>query len=158
MRIRQASVFFPYVLFAALFGTPAPPASAQNQQPSGSPAAVPRIYEASKETVIRGNISEVVARAARGLPLGLHLMTATAQGTVDVHLGPYFARAAGEIGLVPGATIQVTGVNAHFEAGDVFLARLIIVGGQTITVRNENGIPLRPAPPGARVARPSGGQ
>jgi hypothetical protein len=127
-----------------------PGAFAQTQSAATAGPAVPRMYDAAKETVVSGTISEVVTRPKAGLPLGLHLMVSTAQGQEDVQLGPYFARIAEQKGLVPGATIQVTGVSSHFAAGDVFLARTVTIGNQTITIRNRNGFPVRPA---ARVTR-----
>ena len=136
----------------------AAPARAQS---GSSPApANPRVYDASKETVISGTIASVTTKAKPGLPLGLHVMLSTAQGQMDVQLGPYFARIAAKEGVVAGATIQVTGVASHFNAGDVFLARTVTVGGKTITVRNKNGFPARPGASGARVvggAQPAGG-
>ena len=108
--------------------------------------AATRAYDTTKEVILRGTISEVVQRPAAGLPMGLHLMVSTGQGTVDVHLGPYLGRSAAEKGLVAGAQIQMYGMTTHFDAGDVFLARVVVVGKQTITVRNEHGIPVRTAP------------
>jgi hypothetical protein len=119
------------------------------------------MYDASKEAVLRGTISEVVTRPKAGLPLGVHLMISSAQGVVDVHLGPHFGRVAAQQGLVPGAAIQVTGVTSHFDGGDVFLARIVVVGNQTLIIRNQNGVPAYPAPSGTRPVRgpqPSGGQ
>jgi len=136
-----------------------PQAYAQSQAATSAPA-VPRVYDATKEVVLNGSISEVVGRPKAGLPLGLHLMVSTAQGVVDVHLGPYFGRIATQKGLVPGATIRVTGMTLNFAGGDVFLARVIVVGNETLTIRNQNGIPLRPAPQGTRGAggsQPGGG-
>ncbi len=146
-------------LSLSLFSAIALPAFAQT--PGGSAAAqpAPRGYDITKEVILRGTISQVVQRPAAGLPLGLHLMVATGQGTVDVHLGPYLGRIASEKGLVAGAAIQMYGVSTHFAAGDVFLARIVVVGNQTITVRSENGFPVRPIPAGARTTRgpqPSG--
>ncbi|HMD30759.1 MAG TPA: hypothetical protein VKG84_02535 [Candidatus Acidoferrales bacterium] len=155
------SVLFlaPLLAFAAALS--APPALAQSQAETAT-AAVPRVYDVSREVVLRGTISQVVSQPAAGLPRGFHVLLSTAQGTVDVHLGPYLGRSPAAKRLITGAAIQVTGVTTHFEAGDVLLARIVLVGDQTITVRNENGMPLslRPVPPGARANRslqPAGG-
>jgi len=132
---------------------------AQSQAATPAPAE-PRVYDATKEVVLNGTISEVVGRPKAGLPLGLHLMLSTAQGEVDVHLGPYFGRIATQKGLVPGASIRVTGVTVNFAGGDVLLARVIVVGNETLTIRNQNGIPVRPARQGTRGAsglQPAGG-
>ena len=126
---------------------------AQSQAPATTAAAAPRMYDSTKEVVLTGTISEVVARPKSGLPLGLHLMVSTTQGQVDVHLGPYSGRIASQKGLAPGATIRMTGVTSSFPGGDVFLARLIVVGNETLTIRNQNGIPVRTAPAAARTVR-----
>jgi hypothetical protein len=148
----RAPVFFLTVIWLLAFSISVAP-TAFAQTPSAATTTAPRIYEAARETTVGGTISEVVTRPKAGLPLGLHLMVETAQGQMDVQLGPYFGRLAAQKGLLPGATIQVTGETFHFNAGDVFLARTITVGNQTITVRNQYGFPVRPVPPGARTVR-----
>ena len=133
---------------------------AQSQEAATSNPAAPHMYDASRETVVSGTISEAVARPKAGLPLGLHLMVSTSQGQVDVHLGPYLGRIAEQKGLVPGASIRVTGVSSQFSAGEVFLARTVTIGKETITIRNRNGLPVRPVAAGRRTARdmqPTGG-
>ncbi|HXZ19826.1 MAG TPA: hypothetical protein VEG63_07740 [Candidatus Acidoferrales bacterium] len=149
------------VFFLAVFVLLAPQSFAQSQQPAAASPTVPRMYDATKEVVLNGTISEVVSRPKTGLPLGLYLMLTTTQGEVALHLGPYYGRIAAEKGLVPGATIQVTGVTSTFTAGEIFLARTVAVGGQTLTIRSQNGFPVRPTPNGTRAARgaqPAGGQ
>jgi hypothetical protein len=151
------------VLSLALAGIP--PLSAQSQtqsqtQNQASPPAVPRVYDASREVVLHGAITETTTKPPKGLPLGLHLMLASSQGNVDVHMGPYFSQTATEKGLIPGAIVEVTGVTMHLAAGDIFLARTVVVNGQTITVRNANGLPVRPLPATRTVrgSQPAGGQ
>src|SRR5271155_346541 len=134
------SSYFSAILLIAIFISVAPAVFAQTPTTATAAPAVPRMYDTSKETVVSGTISEVVARPKAGLPLGLHLMVSTAQGVVDVHLGPYYGRIAAQKGLVAGASIQVTGVTSRFAAGDVFLARTVTAGNQTLVIRNRNGI------------------
>jgi hypothetical protein len=155
MRRFHPHVFLLAVFCFAFFATIASPAFAQTQGESAAAPPAPRVYDTTKEVILRGTISEVVQHPAPGLPLGLHLTLSTGQGAVDVHLGPYLARMAAEKGLVTGASIQMYGVTTHFAAGDVFLARVVVIGNQTITVRNEHGFPIRPGPPPARTVRGS---
>jgi len=160
MRRTFVLVFLHAVFCFALIAAFASAVSAQPQSTAQSttgdqnaPAQQPtRAYDTANEVVISGTISEVVKTPATGLPLGLHLMVATGQGLVDVHLGPYQGRTAAQNGLVAGATLRITGLTKHFDAGDVFLARLVVVNNKTITVRNENGFPVRPTPANARTA------
>jgi len=149
------------VLGLAAFAAPAPAQSTQSSQSQAQAApAVPRVYDATREVVVRGSITQTTTKPAAGLPMGLHLTVATAQGNVDVHMGPYFSSLASEKGLIPGAVVQVTGVSVHLAAGDVFLARTVVVNGQTLTVRNANGFPVRQSAPPARTVlhpEPAGG-
>jgi len=147
------------VFLLAAFVLQIPQSFAQSQPPTaaGTSPAVPRMYDAAKEVVLNGTISEVVSKPKAGLPLGQYLMLTTTQGQVAVHLGPYYGRIAADKGLVPGATIQVTGVAMDFAAGEIFLARTVVAGGKTLTIRNQNGIPVRPSPAANRGAQPAGG-
>lgn len=147
MRRSQSPGFLHSLLALSLFVAIASPAFGQTERGS-----VPGAYDITKEVTLRGIITQVVQHPAAGLPLGLHLMVTTAQGTVDVHLGPYLGRTATAKGLVAGAAIQMTGVTKHYAAGDVLLARILVVNEQTITVRNDHGFPLRPLPATARTA------
>jgi len=159
-RFRARAFLFPASIFLCFSLVLIPEAFAQSQGETTRAAVVGRVYDSTKEVVLSGTISEVVTRPKAGLPLGLHLMLETTQGQVDIHLGPYAGRIATQRGLVPGATIQVTGMTMHFSAGDVFLARTIVVGNQTLTIRNQNGMPIRTAPAGTRAASgasPEGG-
>jgi hypothetical protein len=151
-RFRGHVLFLCGLFFLVLSGLLSLQAFAQSQN-QASAAAAPSVYDATKEVVLQGTISGVVTRPKPGLPLGLHLMLETTQGQVDVHLGPYYGSIAAEKGLVPGATIQVTGVTSHFHGGDVLLARIIAVGNQTLTIRSQRGFPVRPAAAGTRAVR-----
>jgi hypothetical protein len=149
-----APVLLLYFVFFFASSAVLTPQSLAQSQASALPAPVaPHMYDSTKEVVLTGTISEVVARPKSGLPLGAYLMLSTAQGQMDVHLGPYAGRIAGQKGLIPGATIQVTGVTAHFAGGDVFLARTIAAGNQTLTIRNQNGIPVHQVPAGTGAMR-----
>ncbi len=139
------------VLIFALCSILAPQSFAQSQAPAAKNA--PGMYDSTKEVVLNGTISGVVARPKPGLPLGLYLTLTTTQGQLAVHLGPYYGRVAAEKGLVAGATIQVRGVSTSFAAGEIFLARTITIGGQTLTIRSQNGFPVRPAANGRRGAQ-----
>jgi len=153
-----APLLLPFGVFLlAIFVLQVPQSFAQSQEPATAATTAPRIYDPKKEVVLNGTISELVSKPKAGLPLGQYLMLTTTQGQVAVHLGPYYGRIAAENGLVPGATIQVTGVPSSFAAGEIFLARTVVVGGKTLTIRSQNGIPVRPSPAANRAAQPAGG-
>jgi hypothetical protein len=151
-RLRAPAFLLSTLFLLAFAAIEIPDSFAQSQGPAAAASEPPRAYDATKEVVISGTISEVAARPKAGLPSGMHLMLSTTEGQVDVHLGPYAGRTATQNGLIPGATIQVTGVTMHFAAGDVFLARQVVVNGQTLTIRNQNGIPVRHVGSGTRAS------
>src|SRR5271155_62497 len=115
MRRSYAPAFLHAMFFLALLAAIALPGVAQNQGESAAAQPATRAYDATKEVVLHGTISQVVQRPAAGLPLGLHLLVSTARGAVDAPPAPSSPRLAAEKGLVAGATIQITGVTSHFE-------------------------------------------
>ena len=141
------------VILLAFLSLTAAPLKAQSAADQHISAPAPAAYDSANEVVLRGTISQVTTQPAPGLPLGLHLILSTAQGAVDAHLGPFLSSLAAQKGLVSGASVQMVGVKAHLAAGDLFLVRTVIVGGQTIVVRNANGFPVRQVAPQPRVVR-----
>ena len=135
------------LILAALFIL-TPNSLAQSPAATTQAPGAARAYDATKETVLSGTITRAGGRPKAGLPLGMYLELSTAQGEVNVHLGRYFGRVAAQNGLTAGASIKVTGVSMQFAGGEVFIARVITVGNQTLTIRNQNGMPVRPSQAG----------
>jgi hypothetical protein len=53
-----------------------------------------------------------------------------------------------DIFLAPGDSVKIVGASRNFGNGNVFLARVLQKGNQTVTLRNAKGIPLAPRHPG----------
>lgn len=101
-------------------------------------------YDISKEITLHGTVASVVRKAQPGMMYGSHLILSTAHGTIDAHLGPWLLNGANSNVLHAGDSVTVTGVTTTFNGRSVLLARLIQVGGETITVRSNNGSVLMP--------------
>ncbi len=140
------------VLFIALSFALALPAGAQSANRKGLAA-----FDAAKETTLQGTIKEVVAHPPAGSPLGMHLTVATTTGTQDVHLGSYLSKNVTENLLHANAQVIVVGSSLNLAGKNVFLARQLVVGGETVSVRNEQGFLSKPRPEGLthHSARPA---
>jgi|ERR1700723_3758030 hypothetical protein len=96
-------------------------------------------YDASKEVTLKGTISSVVKKPAKGSLLGEHLMLATSSGSVDAHVGSYASRDKRLDTLAQGQSVSAVGVKMNVNGKEVFIVRTIESDGQTITVRNQRG-------------------
>jgi hypothetical protein len=141
---------------AALLIALALSASAQSAKSSNHTGLA--AFDATHEITLQGTIKEVVPKPATA-PLGLHLMVATTTGTQDVHLGSYLSKNLTENLLHANAQVIVAGSYINLGGRNVLLARQLVVGGQTIAIRNQNGFLIRPKPEGTvhRVASRTGG-
>jgi hypothetical protein len=100
------------------------------------------LYRVDRELTLSGRVKSVVIRAARGELPGEHLTLATAQGTVDVQLGPPRSRVVEDYELRAGDEVQVTGSLINYRGGSVMLARQLKRGAQVMTVRSKRGYPV----------------
>jgi hypothetical protein len=63
---------------------------------------------------------------------------------VDTSLGRWGLIGKGALHVAAGARVEVTGEMKTFKDRQVFLARIVKVGSQVYTLRNEHGIPVSP--------------
>lgn len=117
------------------------PAGAQSANRKGLAA-----FDATREITLQGTIKEVVAHPPAGSPLGMHLTVATTTGTQDVHVGSYLPKNVTENLLHANAQVIVTGGYVTLAGKNILLAHQLVVGGQTIAVRNEHGFLIMPKP------------
>ena len=101
------------------------------------------------EVIISGTIEEVRSAHTQESPRGLSLVLAGPQGTVNASVGPYLATDIQQ-SLAVGRQVKVTGVNRTYNGENYLLVRQLTIGDQKVTVRNEKGFLLHPAPSGAR--------
>ena len=109
-------------------------------------------YDASHETQIQGTVVSFTA-SSQTAPIGPHATIQTSSGNVDVHLGIAGTMKVNDVFLAPGDSVKIVGASHNFGNGNVFLARVLQKGNQTVTLRNAKGIPLAPRHPGPVKAR-----
>lgn len=111
------------------------------------------VYDVTKEIKIQGTIQQIET-VKTGIA-GTHVMIAAQSGAVDAHLGAGPAADAKRLGLSVGQRVEITGMMATIGGSNVFLARTLVVGDRTITLRNEHGIPVRAVMPQKSAAAPA---
>lgn len=99
-------------------------------------------YDIANEIKIKGVVEEV--REVPGNYEGTHLVVKTETATVLVHIAPAAFLKDMDTTFAKGDQVQVTGSKAPNPAGsqEEILAREITVGTNTVTLRDEKGIPV----------------
>ncbi len=100
-------------------------------------------YDPAKETKITGTIEEIktIDTMCHG---GTHVVLKTAQGNVEVGLGPSKFLEQQKLELKKGDTLEVTGQKITRPVGDIFVARQVTNAGKTFDLRDAKGIPAWP--------------
>jgi hypothetical protein len=129
---------------AALAGVLLSASLAGAQQKSTQVSQTRFSYDMSHETQIQGTVVSFTA-SSQVAPIGPHATIQTSSGIVDVHLGNADTMKANDIFVEPGDSVKIVGANQSFESGNVFLARVLQKGNQTVALRNRNGIPILPS-------------
>ncbi|MGH9741671.1 MAG: hypothetical protein ACRD51_04895 [Candidatus Acidiferrum sp.] len=111
------------------------------QQTQTTAAQANTTYEMSRETLLQGTVVSFTA-ASTVAPVGPHATIQTSSGVVEVQLGRASLLKQNNISLAPGDSVNIVGETETFGTDPVFLARVLRKGGQTVTLRNLNGIPL----------------
>jgi hypothetical protein len=96
------------------------------------------VYDAAHETTFEGTIQEVVVKHTPGSPAGMHLMVAGPNGLVDAHIGPFMSKETREV-LQPGVPVRIVGAKTELHGKTIFMARQLVVDGNTVTVRSPRG-------------------
>jgi hypothetical protein len=99
------------------------------------------IYDAAREVTLRGTVQQVVTARTIGSPVGVHLLVSGPQGVVDVHAGLSLTRETMR-NLQVGSPVQLVGAMTLLNGRQYFLARLLTVGGRTLTLRSPGGVIL----------------
>jgi hypothetical protein len=119
------------------------------------PAAVAQAsfsYDSSHETQIQGTVVSFT-RGSDVAPIGPHATIKTSSGIVDVQLGNADRLKINKVSLAAGDSVKIVGANHDNGNGNVFLARVLQKGNQTVTLRNSKGLPLAPSIEGPVKAR-----
>ena len=102
-----------------------------------------RMYDPKAVTTVRGEVVAVnIISGPRGRYQGLHLNLKTASETVAVHLGPSWYFDQQKVSFAPKDNVEITGSLVTFEGKPAIIAAEVKKGGQTLKLRDANGIPV----------------
>lgn len=119
------------------------PVSAQpaTQSHPGRGFAAP--YNVAHEITFEGTVQQVVTKHVLGSPAGMHLVVTGSAGTVDAHLGMLLSKSTREA-LHTGLPVQIVGAMQTINGKPYLLARQLMYGGKTVTVRSKTGFLVGP--------------
>lgn len=100
-----------------------------------------RMYNPATVTTVSGTVEKVHIMHRGGGWGGTHLDLKTASGTFDVHVGPSRYVESQGFKFAKGDQIQVTGSKVTLREHEAIIAREISMGGKTLKLRNDQGIP-----------------
>jgi sporulation protein YlmC with PRC-barrel domain len=103
-----------------------------------------RLYDPAREQTISGQVSRVETAAPMpGMAPGMQLLVQTDEGqSVRVHVGPEWYLQRQNVALQEHTRVQVTGATADLEGQPVLMAREVQFDGQTLTLRDAQGLPV----------------
>ncbi len=97
-------------------------------------------YDVANEIKIKGVVAEI--RELPGTYEGIYLVVKTDTGTALVRVAPASFLKEMDTSFAVGNQVQVTGAKAINVPEEQILAREIIVGTNTVTLRDDKGIPV----------------
>jgi hypothetical protein len=116
-------------------------ATAQGGPPPGRGPGAARLFDPATVVSVSGTIVDV-QRVDRGQGhAGVHLLLATPDGEIPVHLGPDFWVDAQKVKLAKGDAVSVKGSRVQFEGRTVLLAVTVTRGADVLTLRDASGRP-----------------
>jgi len=101
-------------------------------------------YDVSKEVTFSATVQSVPSKSSHGLTpesgaLSGFVLQTTA-GTIQGRLTYSALNGEGALSIAPGEHVQVTGIMTMMKNNtQVFVIRIIQIGGRTYTIRNEHG-------------------
>jgi hypothetical protein len=90
---------------------------------------------------VNGTVEEVWQVGPYGGGPGTHIILRTEKEDLEVHLGPTAFVTLSGFAFAEGDQIEVVGSRLKFVHPDVLLAREVQKEGQTLVLRDANGIP-----------------
>ncbi len=98
----------------------------------------PAAYDMTRETICQGTVLSYTENSPVP-PIGAHVTVQTLTGTMDVHLGPASYLRANHFSLSAGDSVRIVGASAALHGGDIFIARIVQRGQQSIVIRSLRG-------------------
>ena len=100
-----------------------------------------RNYNADTEVTLKGTVEAVNTVTGRRGWSAIHLTFKAGEDTFDVHLGPAAFLKQQGFEFAKGDPIEVTGSKVKLANGDAIIAREVMKGDETLTLRDTQGIP-----------------
>ncbi len=102
-----------------------------------------RFYDPKTVETTSGQVTEVDQTVfMKGMRKGVHLTLNTGKESVSVHVGPIWYLENQDVKIEKGDKIEVTGSRITFDGKPAIIAAEIEKGGQTLKLRDENGVPV----------------
>lgn len=98
------------------------------------------IYDVKTEQTAEGKVLSVKTIPSRRGG-GVHVQLQTAEGTLEVRLGPAWFLEEKGLKVAAGDTLKVTGSKIQSGSGAYLLAREVKAGERTTTLRDAQGLP-----------------
>jgi hypothetical protein len=115
---------------------------AQNLDGWGKKSYYNRRYDKKTFTEFTGGITIIDQFVpVKGMSAGILLYINTGKDTVTVHLGPKWYLEKQSLKLKEGDKVEVKGSKVYIHKNPVIIAREIIKEGNTLQLRDQNGIP-----------------
>ena len=96
-------------------------------------------YDLTNEVKLKGTIEEI--KTVPGEYEGVHVMLKTASDTILVHLAPDAFLKMLEFTVAKGDALEVTGCKITGDMGPEVLAREVVNGNNSLTLRDKKGSP-----------------
>ena len=112
------------------------------QRQGRGPRAGAPMYNTATEVTLQGSVEAIKQITGPRSWGGTHLSLKTEKETIDVHVGPSWFLTQHKMTFAKGDPIEVTGSRIKFGNEDAVLAREIKKGGEMLTLRNAQGIPV----------------
>ncbi len=96
-------------------------------------------YDFDNEVKLKGTVEEI--KMVPGPYEGVHVVLKTANETILVHLAPEGFLKMLEFNVAKGDSFEVTGCKITGEFGPEILAREVVSGNNSLTLRDKKGLP-----------------
>ena len=102
-----------------------------------------RMYNTTTVESLTGKVTSVERITQTGRRYcGIHLFLKTSDEEISVHLGPAWFIDSLDLAIEQDDTLEVTGSRITYDGKPAFIAAILEKGDQTITLRDEIGIPV----------------
>lgn len=96
-------------------------------------------YDPSAEVTVSGKVLHSFGLPAPDGTMGLHIDLSTPAGMLNVHVAPATYIAEQNFWFYADDQLEITGVKEFLDGNRSFIARSVIKGGKTLTLRGADG-------------------